>query len=175
MGHLSVVLRRRSVRIAGVVLLCVVLLAGVMLLAGRTADSLTISVHKVETSLCDAGLDCRPLMSNPRTGDQVFIKTYRDSTVVRQVQDEINGIPRGETELQLSFENGLCDNLPGSAIYLYDFRFEWHGIATQEAVVNSWCPDWHITTLGMPGIFSHLDGANTLARIAATADMPLTP
>lgn len=174
MASLRAALKRRGVRIVSAVLLCLSLVAGVMAVAARTADSVTIKVQKVDVARCTQGVDCRPLMSDIHAGEQVLKQTYRDDKTVRQIQDVVNGTPRGETELQLSFENGLCDNLPGNAIYLYDFRFEWRGFTTQEAVVNSWCPDWHITTLGLPSIFSHLD-ASALPKIASTADLQTTP
>lgn len=174
MASLRAALKRRGVRIVSAVVLCLSLVAGVMAFAARTADSVTIRVQKVDVALCTQGTDCRPLMSDSHAEEQVFKKTYRDEKTVRQIQDMVNGTPRGETELQLGFENGLCDNLPGNAIYLYDFRFEWHGFTTQEAVVNSWCPDWHITTLGLPSLFSHLD-ASALPKIASTANLPTNP
>lgn len=174
MASLRAALKRRGVRIVSAVLLCLSLVAGVMTFAARTADSVTITVQKVDVTQCTQGVDCRPLMSDTHAGEQIFKKTYRDGKTVRQIQHMVNGTPRGETELQLSFENGLCDNLPGNAIYLYDFRFEWRGFTTQEAVVNSWCPDWHITTLDVPNLFSHLD-ASALPKIASTVDLPTNP
>ena len=62
--------------------------------------------------------------------------------------------------------------MPG--LYYYDIQFSRFGVLVQDVTVDSRCPFWHISTLGMPNVFERVDYA-AIVTIAAQTGMPTIP
>jgi hypothetical protein len=132
--------RHRNVRVLGVVLLCIAMLSFCSYLTTHFADSLTITVISIPQG------NVEPPEST------IFSRTYHDATLVRQIQTEINGIPRLNPALQMNCSSGFID-----PIYVYTFSFRWLNLPVESATVNTeGCAFWTITTLDPSILFPRM-------------------
>ncbi len=73
------------------------------------------------------------------------------------------------------FTNCLCNNLTTIANE-YDLCFQWLGATTQEARVNTWCPEWDNHMLGVPDAMNRFGGvAGAITEMARITHMPPPP
>ncbi len=165
-------LRMHRGRLAAVLLVVLVgVYAGAVAVAPTFADTLTVTV-RLQEQFCEGHICWMPPHDKtvPRL---VFVRTFRDGATIAAVRDAIDGIPRHAPGSSY-FANGMCNNLPSNGLYYYDFAFSRFGVPLRDVTVNSWCPFWHISTLGMPGVFDRFSDA-AIVTIATRTGMPTIP
>ncbi len=156
-----------------VVLLVVVsggVYAGAVEAAPMFADTLTVTA-RLQERFCDSA-GCWVPPRDKTVPRLVFARTIRDGATIAAVRDAIGGIPRRVPSLLAPWTyNGICSNQAGAGLYSYDLQFSRFGVLLQDVTVDSRCPFWHISTLGMPGVFERFNDA-AIVTIAARTGMP---
>lgn len=163
--------REPRVRLVAVLLLLVGGYAGAVAAAPTFADTLTVTA-RLQKQFCEGNV-CWIPPHNKTTPRLVYAKTFRDGATLAAVRDTIDGIPR-RAPGSLYFANGLCSNQASTGLYDYDLQFSRFGVPLQDVTVDSRCPIWHISTLGMPDVFDRFNDA-AIASIAAQTGMPTIP
>lgn len=164
-------LRRPCVHIVAALLVLMGMYVGAVAAAPSVADTLTVTA-RLQERFCDS-MGCWTPPHNKTVPRLAFVKTFRDSTTIAAVRDAIGGIPRRAPSYAL-FTNGLCDNLASKGLYYYDFQFSRFGALLQDVTVDSQCPFWHVSTLGMPSVFDRVSDA-AIVTIANVTGMPIIP
>lgn len=164
-------LREPRVRVVAALLVLVGMYVGAVAAAPFVADTLTVTA-RLQEQFCD-GAGCWVPPHNKTVPRVVFVKTIHDRATIAAVRDAIGGIPRRPPSSTL-FANGVCDNLVGAGLYYYDLQFSRFGVMLQDVTVNSWCPFWHISTLGMSNVFDRFNDA-AIVTIAQATGMPTIP
>ncbi len=163
--------RTRRARLVVVLLVLVSgVYAGAVEAAPTFADTLTVTA-RLQEQFCE-GHSCWMPPHDKTVPRMVFAKTFRDGVTIAAVRDAIDGISRRVPPLLTPWTyNGICSNQAGAGLYSYDLQFSRFGVPLQDVTVDSRCPFWHISTLGMPGVFDRFDDA-AIVSIAARTGMP---
>ena len=171
MARVRSLLRTPRARLVAVLLVLVGGYVGAVAAAPFVADTVTVTA-RLQEQFCDS-VGCWVPPHNKTVPRLVYARTFRDSATIAAVRDAIDGIPR-HAPGSFVFANGMCSNLAGAGLYYYDFQFSRFGALLQDVAVDSWCPTWHISTLGMPSVFDRYDYA-AIVTIAHVTGMPTIP
>ena len=176
MARLRSLLRTPRARLVAVLLVLVGGYVGAVAAAPFVADTVTVTAH-LQERFCEYGLYddlCWSPPHNKTVPRLVFARTFHDHVTIAAVRDAIEGIPRHAPGSFFFAANGFCDNLAEAGLYYYDFTFYRFGVLLQDVTVDSRCPIWHISTLGMPSVFDRFSDA-AIVTIAHVTGMPTIP
>ena len=158
MSRFHSLLRKRGVRVLGVLVLLLLVLDLVGFSVTHFADTLTITVESVPNS---AGQPPDAI---------IFAWAYHDGTLVRQIQGEINGIPALNPFVNPGFDLGGTN-----PTYSYTSHFTWPGLPVQDARTTSQDTfPWSLSTFGIGSDFiPRVADRGFLARLAQQTGMPI--
>lgn len=171
MARVRSLLRTPRARLVVVLLVLVGGYVGAVAAAPFVADTLTVTA-RLQEQFCDS-VGCWVPPHNKTVPRLVYAKTFQDHATIGAVHDAIDNIPR-HAPGSFFFAHGMCSNLAGAGLYYYDFTFSRFGVLLQDVTVDSRCPIWHISTLGMPGVFDRFSDA-AIVTIAQVTGMPIIP
>ncbi|MGZ3584942.1 MAG: hypothetical protein ACXWP6_21035 [Ktedonobacterales bacterium] len=170
MVRVRALLREPRVRVVAALLMLVGIYVGAVAAPPSVADTLTVTA-RLQERFCEGDFCWEP-PHNKTVPRLVFVRTIRDGATIAAVRDAIYRIPRHAPGFFI-FTNGLCNTL-ATRLYYYDLQFSRFGVLLQDVTVDSWCPVWHISTLGMPSIFDRINDA-AIVNIAHVTGMPTIP